>query len=302
MIPEISLIIFFLLGIILGVTVMTRIKIGLIQMKHSADIAGNFAKAKEKVFQAARKGAQMVCLSELFGSQYFCQTENPEYFKLAKEIPGPDTKMLSAWATEAGVILIGSLYEKAGDAYFNTAVVFEADGTLLGKYRKIHIPDDLEHFYGERYYFSGGDLGFPVFKTKLGVIGVQVCWDQWYPEGARILAGQGAQIIFYPTAIGFQAKGPADINRAEHEAWQIIQRSHAIANNVFVAACNRTGLEANLDFWGTSFVADPLGRFVAKGSESSEEIVLADCDLDLIAEVRHDWPFLASRKTDIHAK
>ena len=281
---------------------MTQFKIGLVQMKHSPDAKANFAKAREKVFQAARSGARIVCLSELFGSLYFCQSEDPKCKTWAEEIPGPSTDALSQWAEEADVVLIASLYEKEKNKFFNTAVVFDSNGTLLGKYRKIHIPDDLEHSYGESYYFSGGDLGFPVFRTKLGVVGVQVCWDQWYPEGARIMAGQGAQILFYPTAIGFQLSGPEEVNRAEHDAWQIIQRSHAIANNVFVAACNRVGREGKLDFWGTSFVADPLGRLVAKGSESVEEIVLADCNLDLIAEVRHDWPFLACRKTEIHAK
>ncbi len=281
---------------------MTRVRIGLIQMKHVQDVQANFAKAKERVLAAACAGAQMVCLSELFGSLYFCQNEDPKFRALAEAIPGPATRLLSAWAKESRTVLIASVYEKEKDKFFNTAVVFDPDGTLLGKYRKIHIPADLEHFYGERYYFSDGDLGFPVFRTQLGVIGVQVCWDQWYPEGARIMACQGAQILFYPTAIGFQTSGPEDVNRAEHEAWQVIQRSHAIANNVFVAACNRVGLEGNLNFWGTSFVADPLGRVISKGAENKEEIVLADCDLGLIDEVRHDWPFLACRKTDIHAK
>ncbi len=278
------------------------IKIGLIQMKQGQDVRANFATAKERVAQAARSGAQMVCLSELFGSLYFCQSEDPKWRGLAQEIPGPATDALAAWAKECGIVLIASVYEKAKNGLYNTAVVFNPDGTLLGKYRKVHIPDDLEHSYGERYYFADGDLGFPVFRTQWGVIGVQVCWDQWYPEGARIMADQGAQILFYPTAIGFQVAGPADVNRAEHEAWQIIQRSHAIANNVFVAACNRVGREENLDFWGTSFVADPLGRMIATGAEDKEDIVLADCDLDLIREVRHDWPFLACRKTSIHSK
>jgi N-carbamoylputrescine amidase len=280
---------------------MTRVKIGLVQMRHEPDVQANINKAKERVQQAAQSGAGLVCLSELFSAQYFCQREDPKNRALAQEIPGPATDSLAAWARQTGIVLIASLYEKAKDHFYNTAVVFDKDGTFLGKYRKVHIPDDLEHYYGERYYFSDGDLGFPVFRTHLGVIGVQVCWDQWYPEGARIMADQGAQILFYPTAIGFQDRGPAAINRAEHEAWQIIQRSHAIANNVFVAACNRVGREGNLDFWGTSFVADPLGRLLAKGSEGSEEIVLADCDLGLIGAVRHDWPFLACRKTIIHA-
>ncbi len=278
------------------------IKIGLVQMRHGKDAQANFAKAKEGVVKASGAGARAVCLSELFGSLYFCQKEDPAVRALAQEIPGPATDALAAWARECGTVLIASLYERVGDKFYNTAIVLGPDGALLGKYRKIHIPDDLEHSYGERYYFSDGDLGFPVFRTSWGVIGVQVCWDQWYPEGARIMAGQGAQILFYPTAIGFQVGGPAEVNRAEHEAWQIIQRSHAIANNVFVAACNRVGREENLDFWGTSFVADPLGRMVAKGAPDKEEVVLADCDLDLISEVRHDWPFLACRKTSIHAK
>lgn len=281
---------------------MHLVKLGLIQMKHAEDVKANFAKAKEKVSQAARLGAKIVSLSELFGSLYFCQTENPNFFKLAETIPGPSTKEIAGWAKELGIVLVASLYEKVGDKSYNTAVVFDADGKLLGKYRKIHIPDDLEHYYGERYYFADGDLGFPIFKTRFGAIGVMVCWDQWYPEGARIMASKGAQILLYPTAIGFQMKGPTNINKAEHEAWQIIQQSHAIANNVFVATCNRVGKEANLNFWGTSFVADPLGQFVAKASTDKEEILIAECDLKLIDEVRHDWPFLSCRKTEINAK
>ncbi len=271
-------------------------------MRHAAGIKTNTAAAQKRVMQAARQGAQIVCLSELFASLYFCQSEDKKCFETAEPVPGPLTQVLSGWAKRAGVVLIASLYEKAGSHYYNTAVVFEKDGSLLGKYRKVHIPDDLEHYYGESYYFSSGDTGFPVFRTSAGVIGVQVCWDQWYPEGARLMASQGAEMLFYPTAIGFQTEGPEDINRAELDAWQTIQRGHAIANNVFVAACNRIGQEGHLVFWGSSFVADPLGRFVAKAAEGKEEILLADCDLDLIAEVRHDWPFLACRKTEIQAK
>ncbi len=280
---------------------MHLVKLGLIQMKHEEDVKANFAKAKKKVFEAAGLGAQIISLSELFGSLYFCQTENPDFFKLAETVPGPATKELAGWAKELGIVLVASLYEKEGNQFYNTAVVFNVDGKLLGKYRKIHIPDDLEHYYGERTYFADGNLGFPVFKTRFGTIGVMICWDQWYPEGARIMASNGAQIIFYPTAIGFQVKGDAAINKAEQEAWQIIQRSHAIANNIFVAACNRVGKEKNLNFWGTSFVADPLGRFVAKGSADKEQIVIAECNLKLIDEVRHDWPFLSCRRFDVIA-
>lgn len=271
-------------------------------MRHGKDVKANFAAAKEKIFEAARLGAQIVSLSELFSSLYFCQSEEEKNFGLAETIPGPSTQTLCEWAKELGIVLVASLYEEAEGGRFNTAVVMDADGKFAGKYRKVHIPDDPEHFYGERYYFADGDLGFPVFKTRFGTIGVQICWDQWYPEGARMMAAQGAQIIFYPTAIGFQIKGDKSLNQAEHEAWQIIQRSHAIANNVFVAACNRVGVEENLNFWGTSFVADPLGRFVAKASVEKEEILLADCDLRLIDEVRRDWPFLACRKTTVIAK
>ena len=270
-------------------------------MRHGEEVKANFAKAKEKIYEAARLGAQIVSLSELFDSLYFCQTKDQKFFELAEPVPGPSTEALAGLAKKLGIVLVASLFEKAGSKFYNTAVVLDADGKLLGKYRKVHIPDDLEHYYGERYYFSDGDLGFPVFKTRFGTIGVQVCWDQWYPEGARVMAAQGAQIIFYPTAIGFQVKGDKGINQAEHEAWQVIQRSHAIANNVFVAPCNRVGVEEHLNFWGTSFVADPLGRFVGKASTDKEEILLADCDLRLIDEVRHDWPFLTCRRLDVIA-
>ncbi|OGQ04214.1 MAG: hypothetical protein A2W61_06755 [Deltaproteobacteria bacterium RIFCSPLOWO2_01_44_7] len=271
-------------------------------MKMSADLEANFAKAKDSVFQVAKKGAQVVCLSELFGSLYFCQKEDKKYFELAESIPGPSTKVLSQWAKELKIVIIASLYEKSEKKFYNTAVVLNTDGGLLGKYRKTHIPDDLEHYYGEKFYFSPGDLGTPVFKTPFGTIGVMVCWDQWYPEGARMLAQAGAQVIFYPTAIGFQVKGPEAINKAEQEAWQIIQRSHAIANNVFVAAVNRVGVEDHLNFWGTSFVADPLGRILKQASIDKEENLVVDCDLNLIEEVRKDWPFLSCRRSDLYGK
>lgn len=280
---------------------MSSVNLGLIQMRCSAEPKANFAKAEASIARAVQQGAQIVCLSELFASLYFCQTQDPKFFELAEMVPGPSTDLLSQWAKKFKIVLVASLFEKTKEKkYFNTAVVFDADGKFLGKYRKTHIPDDLEHYYGESYYFSPGDMGYPVFKTKFGTIGVLVCWDQWYPEGARALALKGAEIIFYPTAIGFQIAGPQDINKAELEAWQIIQRSHAIANNIFVAAVNRVGTEDHLNFWGTSFVADPLGRVLKMGSENKEEVVVTSCDLNLIKEVRKDWPFLDCRRTDVY--
>ena len=258
------------------------IRIGLVQMTCSERPEENLKKAVDRIAEAAKKGAQIICLQELFRSRYFCQKEDPALFELAEPIPGPTTEALSPLARKLGIVIIASLYEKGG---FNTAVAIEADGTVAGKYRKVHIPDDLKNYYSESFYFKKGDLGYPVFKTRFATIGLQVCYDQWFPEGARALAQAGAEIVFYPTAIGFGEV-------AEREAWITVQRGHAISNGLFVAACNRVGREDHLNFWGNSFVADPMGKLLAKASADKEETLVIECDLRRIEEVRKDWPFL----------
>jgi N-carbamoylputrescine amidase len=250
-------------------------------------------KALEGIGQAARRGAQIICLQELFLSRYFCQKNDKEFFSLAHPIPDESGEALAASAKAHGVVVIGSFFEREGDRYYNTAAVWDADGSLLGKYRKVHIPDDLPNYYSEKFYFASGDLGYPVFTTRFGKIGVQVCWDQWFPEGARSLALQGAQLIFYPTAIGWPVQGSGEMGRVEHEAWLTVQRGHAIANTVFVAAANRTCIEGQLNFWGSSFVADPFGVVLSQASIDQEETLVVSCDLGRIEQVRRDWPFLS---------
>jgi len=275
-----------------------QITIGLIQMSCSGNPAANLDKVVQKIREAAQQGAQIICTQELFKSLYFCQDNNPEHFNLAEEIPGKTTQIFDQLAKELGVVLIASLYEKSptGD-YFNTATVHDADGKFLGKYRKLHIPDDLENHYSELYYFKPGDLGAPVFETKFGKIGILVCWDQWYPEPARELAKQGAEIIFYPTAIGWpNTQRAQDIGKAEFDGWVTIQRSHAIANGVFVAVCNRTQTEDHLNFWGGSFVADPFGVILKQASHDHEELIITTIDKSRIQQVRTDWPFLVCRR------
>lgn len=278
------------------------VTISLIQMKCVAEPKKNLAHALEMIAQTAKKGAHIVCLPELFQSLYFCQENNKKFFVLAEAVPGPTTEVLAKEARKLGVVIVGSVFEKTMDnLYFNTAVVFNSDGKFLGKYRKVHIPDDLPNHYSEMFYFKPGNLGYLSFETKAARIGTLVCWDQWYPEAARATALQGAQIIFYPTAIGWQRteKGK-EIGKVEFDAWKTIQRSHAIANSVFVAAVNRVGLEDNLDFWGGSFLCDPFGKILAQGSHDKEEILVVPIDLDRIAEVRKDWPFLSCRRTDTY--
>lgn len=272
-------------------------KIGLVQMHCTKDVQSNLDKANQSIADLADRGANIICLPELFCSEYFCQTRNDEYFHLAEPIPGPTTELLGSQAKKLGVTIIAPLFEKAEDNhYFNTIAVINETGEVQGIYRKMHIPDDPDNGYDEAYYFEQGNLGFKVFDTKYGKISPMVCWDQWYPEGARICAADGAQVLFYPTAIGWPLKDRHELNVAEHEAWQTIQRSHAIANNIFVVAVNRVGMQDQLNFWGTSFVADPYGRFLAKASTSKEENLLVDCPLHLIETVRKDWPFLDYRR------
>ena len=281
-------------------------------MACSADPAENTAKALDRIADAAKQGAQIICLPELFRSQYFCQEENADLFELAEPIPGPSTAALDKAAKRHGVVIVGSLFERrAAGVYHNTATVHDADGRMLGRYRKMHIPDD-PLFY-EKYYFTPGDLGFKVFETRFGRIGTLICWDQWYPEAARLTALQGAELLVYPTAIGWHPGEKAEWGERQRDAWRTIQRSHAVANNVFVAAVNRVGVEKPLDassakpagyqgleFWGDSFVAGPMGEVLARAG-NAEEILLTACDFGKIEEIRRNWPFLRDRRIDAYA-
>lgn len=262
-----------------------------------ADKATNLAKAIEQVKVAAEKGAQIICLQELFTSLYFCDEENYDNFVLAEAIPGPSTDALSKVAAEYQVVIIASLFEKrAQGLYHNTTAVIDADGTYLGKYRKMHIPDD-PGFY-EKFYFTPGDLGYKVFKTKFAKIGILICWDQWYPEAARITALMGAELLFYPTAIGWALTQDAGTNEEQYNAWQTIQRSHAIANGIPVVSVNRVGIEAGVRFWGGSFIANPFGALVYKASHEDEETVVTEVDLNQSDYYRSHWPFLRDRRID----
>src|SRR5438128_413666 len=261
---------------ITGHSSVDTVTVGLVQMRCGPEPDANLEKAVERIRQAATNGAQIICLPELFRSPYFCQRQDPSLFDLAEPIPGPSTERLGQVARETGTVIIASLFERrAAGVYHNTAVVFDADGRLLGIYRKMHIPDDP--LYYEKYYFTPGDLGFRAFDTRFGKIGVLVCWDQWYPEAARLTALQGASVLFYPTAIGWHPKEKAEYGQAQHDAWELMQRSHAIANGLYVAAVNRVGHEGpaggGLEFWGASFVSDPFGVVVARGTHDKEEIV-----------------------------
>ncbi len=276
----------------------SKVKIGLVQMRCASEKTANVRKAVEKIREAADKGAQIVCLQELFASLYFCQTETHSLFDLAEPVPGPTVETLREVAREKSVVLIAPVFEKRAEGvYHNSAVVIDADGSVLGLYRKMHIPDD-PNFY-EKFYFSPGDLGFKSFDTRYGKIGVLICWDQWFPEGARLTALTGAQILFYPTAIGWH-KSDAGVAKDQHSAWQTVQRGHAVANEVFVAAVNRVGPEGDLTFWGKSFVADPFGKVIAEAGESSEEILLVECDFARVEDTRRHWPFLRDRRIDAY--
>jgi N-carbamoylputrescine amidase len=275
------------------------VQVGLIQFSCSSDPEANLAKAVARCQEAARKGAQIICLQELFRSEYFCRTEEHHLFDLAENIPGPSTTALAQVAKEYQVVIIASLFEKrAHGLYHNTAAVLDADGALLGIYRKMHIPEDPAFF--EKFYFTPGDLGFKTFKTRYAEIGVLVCWDQWYPEAARITALKGAQILFYPTAIGWAHDEKPEIKKCQADAWQTIQRSHAIANGVFVASVNRVGSEGHLDFWGGSFVCDPFGEILSLGSVENEEILITSCQLGEVDHTRRHWPFLRDRRIDAY--
>jgi N-carbamoylputrescine amidase len=279
--------------------------VGLVQMQCQSEPEANLEKALARIRQAADAGAQIVCLPELFRSPYFCQREDPALFDLAEPIPGPSTERLGRAAREAGVVVIGSLFERrAAGVYHNTAVVLDADGSFLGFYRKMHIPDDP--LYYEKYYFTPGDVGFRAFDTRFARVGVLVCWDQWFPEGARLTALRGAQVLFYPTAIGWHPREKAEHGAAQHQAWELIQRSHAVANGVFVAAVNRVGHEGpadgGLDFWGASFVSDPFGTVLHRAGHQGEELVVVPCDLRRQEEVRRNWPFLRDRRIDAYGE
>lgn len=278
-------------------------RVGLVQTSCSTDPAINLEKAILSIREAAKRGAQIICLEELFRSQYFCREERADLFDLAESIPGPSTEAIGKIAKEYGVVVVASLFEhRATGLYHNTAAIINADGSLSGIFRKMHIPDD-PLFY-EKFYFTPGDLGFRNFDTPFGRIGVLVCWDQWYPEGARLTAMQGANILFYPTAIGWHPHEKAQYGAAQLDAWKTIQRSHAIANGIYVCAVNRVGFEgtpeAGLEFWGNSFVADPFGVVLAEASNDKEELLVVECDPARMEEVRRNWPFFRDRRIDFY--
>jgi N-carbamoylputrescine amidase len=277
--------------------------VGLVQMTSGADPEANVARALAGVRRAARDGAQVVCLQELFRTPYFCQRQDPALFDLAEPIPGPTSDRIARAAREAGVVVVASLFERrTAGLYHNTAAVFDADGALLGLYRKTHIPDDP--LYYEKYYFTPGDLGFRVFETRFARVGVLVCWDQWFPEPARLTALHGAEVLFYPTAIGWHPREKAEHGAAQRSAWETVQRAHAIANGVYVAAVNRVGREGaadgGLEFWGSSFVCDPFGVVLAQAPADREEVLLATCDRRRLEDVRRNWPFLRDRRLDLY--
>ena len=288
-----------------------KFTVGLIQMSATPDPDKNLERAIDKIHQASARGAQVVCLPELFQTQYFCQREDSALFDLAQPIPGPVTTRLAQIAKQLRIVLIASLFEKrAPGVYHNTAIVLDSDGSNPGLYRKMHIPDDP--LYYEKYYFTPGDLGFRAFDTAAGKLGTLVCWDQWYPEGARLTALQGAVVLFYPTAIGWHPAEKEQFGVAQHDAWRTIQRGHAIANGVYVAVVNRVGHEngdirgntapgAGLQFWGGSFLCDPFGRVIAEASHDKEEILVGEIDTKLLEETRRNWPFFRDRRIDFYA-
>jgi N-carbamoylputrescine amidase len=280
-------------------------------MRCAPDAPTNLAKAEAAIADAAKQGAEIVCLPELFLGPYFCQKEDAAYFDLAESVPGPTSETLGRVAKERGITIVGSLFEKrAPGIYHNTAVVFDADGAMRGIYRKMHIPDDP--LYYEKFYFTPGDLGYRAFDTQAGRVGTLVCWDQWYPEGARLTALQGAEVLFYPTAIGWHPAEKEQYGKAQHEAWRTIQRAHAISNGVYVAAVNRVGFETGnirgnqatgqgLEFWGGSFLCDPFGTVLAEASSKEEEVLIGEVDLHKLEEIRRNWPFLRDRRIDSYA-
>jgi N-carbamoylputrescine amidase len=278
---------------------MSPVTLGLVQSRAYATAAESLQRHIDLIRVAAAKGAQIVCLQELFLTEYFCKGEHVERFDLAETIPGPTTEALCPLAKELGVVIIASLFEKRGPGlYHNTAAIIDADGTYLGKYRKMHIPEDPG--FNEKFYFTPGDLGYKVWDTKFGRIGVLICWDQWYPEAARLAALAGAQILFYPTAIGWLQSEKATLGVSQHIAWETVQRGHAVANGCYVAAVNRVGIEEETEFWGQTFVANPYGVITAKASVSDEEVLTVVCDLQQVEDFRRIWPFFRDRRIDTY--
>jgi N-carbamoylputrescine amidase len=283
-----------------------KFTIGLVQMKCTANADENLTHAIARIHEAAKRGAQIISLHELFHGEYFCRTEDPALFDMAEAVPGPTTQRLSQVAKELNVALVASLFERrAPGVYHNTVAVLDADGRFLGKYRKMHIPDDP--LYYEKFYFTPGDLGFPNFDTKFARVGVQICWDQWYPEGSRVTALGGAQVIFYPTSIGWHPHEKAAVGAAQLDSWRTMHRAHAIANGIYVAPVNRVGFEGRgdqsdpgIEFWGHSFVADPSGQVVAEAGDAQEEILVVECDPAKSEDQRRNWPFLRDRRIDAY--
>jgi N-carbamoylputrescine amidase len=274
-------------------------RVGLVQMKSEGRPDANLRKAIDAIAEAAAKGAQIVGLQELFLTDYFCQSEDSTRFDLAEPIPGPTTEALAEAAAKHGIVLVGSIFEKRLEGVFhNAAPVFDRDGTLLGVYRKMHIPDDP--LYYEKFYFTPGDGGFTSFQTERAKVGALICWDQWFPEAARLTAMHGAEVVYYPTAIGWHHAEKEALGASQHSAWETMQRSHAIANGMFVVAVNRVGTETGIEFWGGSFVCDPFGVLLAKASHDREEVLVVECDRSRIADARRNWPFLRDRRIDAY--
>jgi N-carbamoylputrescine amidase len=281
-----------------------KFTVGLVQMKCTTNKEENLTRATEKIREAAKRGAQVISLHELFAGEYFCRTEDAALFDLAEPVPGPTTERLAKVAKELKVAFVVSVFERrAAGVYHNTCAVLDADGSYLGKYRKMHIPDDP--LYYEKFYFTPGDLGFLNFDTKYARVGVQICWDQWYPEGSRLTAMKGAQVIFYPTSIGWHPHEKGEVGAAQLDSWKTIQRAHAVANGIYVAVVNRVGYEgkpekgdAGLEFWGNSFVADPSGQVMAEAAQDKEEILVVECDPGKSEDTRRNWPFFRDRRID----
>ena len=272
--------------------------LGLIQQTRGKSINQNLESSVQEIRKATDQGAQIICLQELFCSQYFCQTEESNKFKLSETIPGPSTKVLSKLAEELKVVLVVPLFEKRAEGiYHNTAVIIDADGSIAGSYRKMHIPDD-PCFY-EKFYFTPGDTGFKSFPTRFGRIGILICWDQWFPEAARLTALSGAEFLFYPTAIGYQKRDSLELEK-QSSAWETVQKAHAISNGIFIAAVNRVGREDAITFWGRSFVCDPFGEVIKQAGDSNSENLIVECDLSKIEQTRHNWPFLRDRRIDAY--
>jgi N-carbamoylputrescine amidase len=276
-----------------------QVRIALIQGREQGNPSTDLAYTVARIREAAASGAQIVCTQELFNTPYFCRTQDTKHFDLAEAIPGATTALLEALAGELGIVIISALFERrASGVYHNTAAVIDADGRYLGKYRKMHIPQDPG--FEEKFYFTPGDLGYKVWDTKFGKISVLICWDQWYPEAARLSALAGAEIIFYPTAIGWLPAEKAELGAAQHTAWEAVQRGHAVANGCYVAAVNRTGVEGEIEFWGQSFVSDFYGQIVGRAPASEEHILIADCDLKALEDMRCTWPFFRDRRIDTY--